>query len=53
MGMIVSGAGGKTRWNECSQAEPSWAIGDSYGFVNIEILEDEIEVVAYYIDKYF
>lgn len=49
--MIVSGAGGKSRHNECAEgADPTWAMGYIFGFVNIEILEDEIEVVAYYID---
>lgn len=55
MGMLVSGCGSLQRFNECEilGADPSWSIGHVRGFMNLEVFEDELEVVAHYIDKDF
>lgn len=52
MGLIVSGAGGKTEKSNCEN-DADWAKGDVYGFSRINIRENEIEVKFHYIDKDF
>jgi len=38
--MVVSGAGGKSRYNECEDANPMWSKGLIFGFVEAKMYEN-------------
>lgn len=49
MGLLVSGAGGEATKTKCKKIDPEWAKDDIYGFVNVKIYEDTLEVYPHYI----